>query len=891
MQIFISTSNQNTFTYNGLTYVKNFMVIKQAATNISVHNAYDTRQQLLGSTHYSNVQVNGVVYNSQAALMSALAPLLFAKQFNYVVQDNNGTRLISIGDVTIDTNVITVEPAEWIINGIDFETTSDTVLTVPFAATGYTRIDILVGNSANQILSIQGNETTGIAVAPVTPLDSVYITQLVVNDNSINIPVPPITGSLYVQKEEFSDRIINSTGVIGITLNAESAAHRLFGGDVNTIVGFNGNTYFFNTAIYIGKEVKIANSQSNEVVLKHNEVGVDMPMIFPDGNDLTIQPNEVAIFKLAKTTALIAEFISLNRISVDNTDTYITGGTYSNGVTTLIDNYGGTISISGYSTGMTFSGVTNQLPKFTGSTINTSRFYDNGILGGGGYGEPASQIQFLRGANSWIYLERAQSNMNFILGNAGAGQPNIIQSTNSIDGFDIYSNGVLRLFGGTVSETGTQYEGLRITTGGTLNFPTVPLTGTTSDSLLVRDFSGNIKTLRVSAISSTDTYTTGGTYSNGICVFTNNSGGTFNVSGFSTGYTLTSSGITAALSFKPSSFSGNGTTNYIGKFSGNTLVNSTIYSDGTNIGIDTITPSSKLTVSTSGIISTTNEIGGFLLENPTIATGGSPIQHSPATIFSANGWKTTGSVNSNIKYKIQLEPVQAVGTIEARFNVMKNLDGAGWSNTGISCYTDRFGTTSLISLSSNLGNVTSSKLAINKPNGGDAGNILAASGVYSITSGISNAVGISPTINPTSGTHQVNGIGFEPIINQTGGANGVTRGLYINPTLTSALDFRAIEVINGSIVLPYTSKSATYTISTSDYLVDCTTGSFTVTLPSAVGCTGKIYVVKNSGTGTISLATTSSQTIDGVTSKSMSVQYSTFTLMSNGSNWIITSQI
>ena len=30
-------------------------------------------------------------------------------------------------------------------------------------------------------------------------------------------------------------------------------------------------------------------------------------------------------------------------------------------------------------------------------------------------------------------------------------------------------------------------------------------------------------------------------------------------------------------------------------------------------------------------------------------------------------------------------------------------------------------------------------------------------------------------------------------INQTGGANGITRGLYVNPTLTSAVDYRAIE--------------------------------------------------------------------------------------------------
>ena len=38
----------------------------------------------------------------------------------------------------------------------------------------------------------------------------------------------------------------------------------------------------------------------------------------------------------------------------------------------------------------------------------------------------------------------------------------------------------------------------------------------------------------------------------------------------------------------------------------------------------------------------------------------------------------------------------------------------------------------------------------------------------------------------------------QPTINQTGGANGITRGLYINPTLTSAYDWRSIEWSNNT---------------------------------------------------------------------------------------------
>jgi len=90
---------------------------------------------------------------------------------------------------------------------------------------------------------------------------------------------------------------------------------------------------------------------------------------------------------------------------------------------------------------------------------------------------------------------------------------------------------------------------------------------------------------------------------------------------------------------------------------------------------------------------------------------------------------------------------------------------------------------------------------------------------------------------------------------------------------------------------PFTNVSATYTITAADTYVNATANTFTVTLPSAVSITGKEYTIKNSGTGTLTLATTSSQTIDGVTSKIFNTQYSGVILISNGSNWVIKSTL
>ena len=70
-------------------------------------------------------------------------------------------------------------------------------------------------------------------------------------------------------------------------------------------------------------------------------------------------------------------------------------------------------------------------------------------------------------------------------------------------------------------------------------------------------------------------------------------------------------------------------------------------------------------------------------------------------------------------------------------------------------------------------------------------------------------------------------------------------------------------IVLGGLAFPYVAKTATYTIADSDHLIDCTSNTFTVTLPTAVGIPGKLFIVKNSGAGVITVATTSSQTIDG----------------------------
>lgn len=89
----------------------------------------------------------------------------------------------------------------------------------------------------------------------------------------------------------------------------------------------------------------------------------------------------------------------------------------------------------------------------------------------------------------------------------------------------------------------------------------------------------------------------------------------------------------------------------------------------------------------------------------------------------------------------------------------------------------------------------------------------------------------------------------------------------------------------------YIAKTGTYTATSADYLINCTANTFTVTLPTAVGITGRVYEIVNSGAGTITIGTTSSQTFTNVTATPTTLTLLTAAgkavkVMSDGANWM-----
>ena len=101
--------------------------------------------------------------------------------------------------------------------------------------------------------------------------------------------------------------------------------------------------------------------------------------------------------------------------------------------------------------------------------------------------------------------------------------------------------------------------------------------------------------------------------------------------------------------------------------------------------------------------------------------------------------------------------------------------------------------------------------------------------------------------------------------------------------------------VKGSVTFSIVTKVYTdspYTILATDYtiLADATGGAITVTLPTAVGIPGRTYVIKkiDSSTNAVTIGTTSSQHIDANTTKALYQQYNSYTVQSDGANWVVT---
>ena len=95
----------------------------------------------------------------------------------------------------------------------------------------------------------------------------------------------------------------------------------------------------------------------------------------------------------------------------------------------------------------------------------------------------------------------------------------------------------------------------------------------------------------------------------------------------------------------------------------------------------------------------------------------------------------------------------------------------------------------------------------------------------------------------------------------------------------------------GSFAAGVTSTTTALTLTSSHYTVLCNAsgGTFTITLPTAVGISGRIYNIKktDSSGNAILIDGNGVETIDGDLTKSLNLQNESITIQTDGSNWYI----
>jgi hypothetical protein len=273
-------------------------------------------------------------------------------------------------------------------------------------------------------------------------------------------------------------------------------------------------------------------------------------------------------------------------------DVYVTGGTYSNGILTFTNNSGGTFNVIGLN---------------TGTTINLS----------GGTG-----------------ISVSGTSPNFIVENT---LPD--QIVNLSGGTNINVTGTYPNFG--IEFTGVASSSF---TGGTVTGDTIFTQGVTATTISATTYQ-NLPL---------DVYVTGGTYSNGAIVFTNNSGSTFNVTGLYTGQTSYVNSLTTGVGLSADTTTGNITIINTDPDQTVTLSGGTgILTGGTypNFTIENSLPDQTVVLNNGSNISVTGTYPNFtidvtgLTDNDIYVTGFTYDNNNTFTISQNSGTPLTATIN------------------------------------------------------------------------------------------------------------------------------------------------------------------------------------------------------------------------------------------------------
>jgi hypothetical protein len=218
-----------------------------------------------------------------------------------------------------------------------------------------------------------------------------------------------------------------------------------------------------------------------------------------------------------------------------------------------------------------------------------------------------------------------------------------------------------------------------------------------------------------------------------------------------------------------------------------------------------------------------------------------------AMLFGATSNMTIGTT-TDAGYKLDVN-----GTLRVQGNTTLN----GTLSIGNGSFSYSVNPNDSFTISGNQG------LILNHGNGNAGGVVLGASTspnfTVSVSNSIRNGVSISRPVTTITGTTGLtyNSLVINNVIDYTNANSSMARGLYINPTLTSVTDFRAIETTVGNVLLCTTSGNVSigtttdlgFKLSVSGSTLlrgsGTTSGTTAILIQSSTGGTGS--VISNTG--------------------------------------------
>ena len=274
------------------------------------------------------------------------------------------------------------------------------------------------------------------------------------------------------------------------------------------------------------------------------------------------------------------------------------------------------------------------------------------------------------------------------------------------------------------------------------------------------------------------------------------------------------------------------------------------------------------------------EAGKFLIQYAANNTQGSAIAWNNGIIMNNTGKVGIGTATFNATYPEKLlvdagttTSVNAIvgkGSIDSylQLNIQNNSAGTSSSSDVVATANNGSETTNYVDMGINGGNYSGGVMGVandsylyNQGQNFLIGTGTAAKSLVFMTGGTSQA---------TNERMRIDGSGNVGI-----GTNAPTSTLHVA----------------GTMALPITTKTATYTASATDYTLICnnTSGAITINLPAASGCSGRVYVVKkiSGALNNVVIDGNASETIDGSTTRTLTLQYESVMIQSNGTSWFV----